>query len=255
MITAPVQKASTLAGTPNDGSQAITVPRVATTQARLKVACANNIFFDISNTNVEPNETFFVNLSAPSGAAITDGQGLATILNDDGPLLRISAVSSPEGNVGNKNFVFTVTLSPAATSNVTVRCVTANGTAAAGTDYTALNMIFNGGNGLEVTEPFIILAGKGLKKEDIEQRCKITALFQLKQMEEYFERLDKCGLGERRKMSKLHNAMELARASLQEAGVLVGESQQPSRLATALWLFPSKEISLKTWSCSPSSRR
>jgi hypothetical protein len=86
----------------------------------------------------------------------------------------------------------------------------------------AENMIFSGGNGLEVTEPFIILAGKGLKKENIEQGCKITALFQLKQMEEYFERLDKCGLGERRKRSKLHNAMELTRASLQEAGVRAG---------------------------------
>ena len=84
----------------------------------------------------------------------------------------------------------------------------------------AENMLFGGGNALEVTEPFIILAGKGLKKENIEQGAKITAMFQLKQMEEYFERLDKCGLGERRKTSKLHRAMELTRASLQEAGVI-----------------------------------
>jgi hypothetical protein len=84
----------------------------------------------------------------------------------------------------------------------------------------AENMVFAGGYALEVTEPFIVLAGKGLKKENIEQGAKITALFQLKQIEEYFERLDKCGLGERRKRSKLHNALELTRASLQEAGVL-----------------------------------
>jgi hypothetical protein len=82
------------------------------------------------------------------------------------------------------------------------------------------NLLFGGGYAVEVTEPFIILAGKGLKKENIEQGTKITALFQLKQVEEYFERLDKCGLEERRKMSKLHNALELTRASLQEAGVL-----------------------------------
>lgn len=81
------------------------------------------------------------------------------------------------------------------------------------------NMLFAGGYGVEITEPFIILAGKGLKKENIEQGTKITALFQLQQIEEYFERLDKCGLGERRKMSKLHNALELTRASLQEMGV------------------------------------
>ena len=82
------------------------------------------------------------------------------------------------------------------------------------------NLLFGGGYAVEVTEPFIILAGKGLKKENIERGTKITALFQLKQIEEYFERLDKSGLGERRQRSKLHNALELTRASLQEAGVL-----------------------------------
>ena len=33
---------------------------------------------------VEPNETFFVNLSGPTSAAITDSQGVGTIVNDDG---------------------------------------------------------------------------------------------------------------------------------------------------------------------------
>ncbi|MBP6582660.1 MAG: hypothetical protein KA204_04200 [Chromatiaceae bacterium] len=31
----------------------------------------------------EGNETFFVNLSAPSGATLLDGRGLGTIGNDD----------------------------------------------------------------------------------------------------------------------------------------------------------------------------
>ncbi|MEW6299247.1 MAG: ferritin-like domain-containing protein [Thermodesulfobacteriota bacterium] len=82
------------------------------------------------------------------------------------------------------------------------------------------NMVFGGGYAVEVTEPFIILAGKGGKKENIEQGTRITALFQMKQIEEYFERLDKCGLEDRRGRSKLHNALELTRASLQEAGVI-----------------------------------
>ncbi len=43
--------ATLLASTPNDGSQAVTVPNTATTAARVKVACVNNIFFDISNPN------------------------------------------------------------------------------------------------------------------------------------------------------------------------------------------------------------
>ncbi|MEZ4653367.1 MAG: FlgD immunoglobulin-like domain containing protein [Candidatus Eisenbacteria bacterium] len=40
-----------LAGTPNDGSQSITVPPVPTTTARIRVGGSNNVFFDISNRN------------------------------------------------------------------------------------------------------------------------------------------------------------------------------------------------------------
>jgi subtilisin-like proprotein convertase family protein len=36
------------------------------------------------DTVVEPNETFFVNLSSPVGAVIGDAQGIGTIINDDG---------------------------------------------------------------------------------------------------------------------------------------------------------------------------
>lgn len=39
------------ANTPNDGSQAVTVPANETTTGRIKVACAGNIFFDIGNAN------------------------------------------------------------------------------------------------------------------------------------------------------------------------------------------------------------
>jgi hypothetical protein len=36
------------------------------------------------DTTVEPNEAFVVNLTSPTGATILDGQGTATIANDDG---------------------------------------------------------------------------------------------------------------------------------------------------------------------------
>jgi hypothetical protein len=45
---------------------------------------------------VEPDETFFVNLSAPTNATIGDGQGLGTIVDDDAPSL-----SSNELNHGS----------------------------------------------------------------------------------------------------------------------------------------------------------
>jgi uncharacterized protein (TIGR03437 family) len=47
---------------------------------------------------VEPNETFFVNLTNVSNATVLDGQGQATIQNDDAPLVVISQVYGGGGN-------------------------------------------------------------------------------------------------------------------------------------------------------------
>ena len=54
------------------------------------------------DTAVEPNETFVVNLSAPSGATLVDGQGPGTILNDDGPVLRIADVEQGRRQRGHQ---------------------------------------------------------------------------------------------------------------------------------------------------------
>ena len=78
----------------------------------------------------------------------------------------------------------------------------------------AENFVFGAGYATEVLEPFIILAGKGLKKENIEQGVRITNAFQLKQTEEYFERLAKCGLPERRERSRLWKFVELNRQAV-----------------------------------------
>ena len=83
----------------------------------------------------------------------------------------------------------------------------------------AENFVFGGAYAVEVMEPFIILSGKGMKKEQIEQGCKITAQFQVKQVEEYFERLEKCGLPERKDRSQLYQALELGRANLEAMGL------------------------------------
>src|SRR5207247_1603165 len=82
------------------------------------------------DTKFEPNETFFVNLSNPVNATISDNQGAGTIVNDDGqPTISISDVSQNEGNVGPTVFTFTVSLSSASFQTITVNYATADGTA------------------------------------------------------------------------------------------------------------------------------
>jgi len=88
------------------------------------------------DTVFEPNETFFVNLTSPTNATISDNQGIGTINNDDSqPTISINDVSVTEGNAGTTNAGFTVSLSNASSQTITVNYATANNTATAGSDY------------------------------------------------------------------------------------------------------------------------
>src|SRR5262249_34525347 len=88
----------------------------------------------------ESNETFFVNLSNPNNATITDGQGLGTILDDESlPSLTINDVTVLEGDTGSTSAIFTVSLSFPYPAVVTLDYSTANGTATSGSDYVATN--------------------------------------------------------------------------------------------------------------------
>jgi aryl-phospho-beta-D-glucosidase BglC (GH1 family) len=94
----------------------------------------------IGDSAAEANEGFKVVLSSPSGAKIADGTGVGTITNDDmaPPTIRIGDWSFAEGSAAAPGHAtFTVTLSAASTSPVTVTYATANGTATAGSDYVA----------------------------------------------------------------------------------------------------------------------
>ena len=94
------------------------------------------------DTTPETNETFLVNVTNVTGATVTDGQGQGTIVNDDAaPNLTINDVSLSEGNAGTTTFTFTVSLSaPAPAGGVTFDIATADGTATAGSDYTAKSL-------------------------------------------------------------------------------------------------------------------
>ena len=94
------------------------------------------------DTEIEPDETFRVTLQNPVGATLRRAVATGTIRNDDSaaaptPRLSIRDASVPEGDTGTSPLDFTVALNRAPTTPVTVRWTTADGTANAGTDYTA----------------------------------------------------------------------------------------------------------------------
>ncbi len=80
------------------------------------------------DNTIEPDETFFVNVTNVVGANVTDGQGAGTIQHDDLPALSIDTISAFEGS-GPGTFTFHVTLSAPAPATVTFDIATADGTA------------------------------------------------------------------------------------------------------------------------------
>ncbi|MBI2097214.1 MAG: hypothetical protein HYT40_03670, partial [Candidatus Sungbacteria bacterium] len=91
----------------------------------------------------EANETFNVALSDASNATISDATGVGTITdNDAAPSLSINDRSIPEANDFNMYLVFTITLSTVSGRNVSVDLATSDGTATAGSDYTATSSTF-----------------------------------------------------------------------------------------------------------------
>jgi probable HAF family extracellular repeat protein len=113
----------------------------------------------------EPNETFSVNLSNPSNATISGGQGIGTILDDE-PRISISDVAKKEGRTGQTTlFTFTVTLSAAYGQPVTMSFKTTDGTAkTSDQDYVAKSgtLTFNPG---ETTKTITIVVNGDNKKE------------------------------------------------------------------------------------------
>ena len=82
----------------------------------------------------EEDDTFFVDLTAPSGAVLDDAQGVATISNDDGaPSIDVVDATAAEG----ENVTLTVTLSNASDAATSGDDATSDDTAAAASDYAA----------------------------------------------------------------------------------------------------------------------
>ena len=117
------------------------------------------------DTVVEPDETFTVSLANPSGAALGTATATASVTNDDTtvvatpPTVSISNATVAEGNSGSSTLAFTVSLSKASTSTVTVGYSTANGTATAGQDYTAASGTLSFAPGVTSQQVGVVVAG------------------------------------------------------------------------------------------------
>lgn len=92
----------------------------------------------VGDLTFEPDETFSVKLSNPRGAQLGTDTGVVTIEPDE-PFISAQDVTIMEGQTGIKSLVFTVTLSQVQSSAVTVDYATADDTANAGSDYTAVS--------------------------------------------------------------------------------------------------------------------
>ncbi|HEY5011622.1 MAG TPA: Calx-beta domain-containing protein, partial [Acidimicrobiia bacterium] len=94
----------------------------------------------VADTTVEPDESFAVSLSNAVGAVIGGGTGIEQVRNDDPGApdrLAIGDVALTEGASGSRDAHFVVTLARPSTGSVTVHYATADGSAVAGSDYTA----------------------------------------------------------------------------------------------------------------------
>jgi hypothetical protein len=119
---------------------------------------------------VEPNETFFVQLTSPTNATILDGEGMGTITNDDSPGVSIDDVTVTESVTGTVDAVFTVSLDQAPLVPLSVTVNTADGSATlANNDYeqvSSLVLTFNPGDPLTQTVTVKVVGGTAFEFEE-----------------------------------------------------------------------------------------
>lgn len=142
---------TTLAATvPNDGLQVVSVPNMASTMARVKVACSDNIFFDISDSNftiIDDGDGFALS-SQPLAQEIclADSADYALTVQKFGSFnsnVALSAPSAPGVSAftpasGLPPFSSTLTISNAPVGNYNF---TAIGTAGADTNQVVLDLL------------------------------------------------------------------------------------------------------------------
>ncbi len=125
-----------LAGTPNDGSQTVTIPNVSTTTGRIMVKGSNHIFFDVNNANITVNAgSGTSDTTAPTAPTLVASgtTSTSTNLSWSGATDNVGVTgydvyqgSSLIGSTASTSYTVT-SLSPSTTYNFTVRAKDAAG--------------------------------------------------------------------------------------------------------------------------------
>ncbi|WP_236519204.1 Calx-beta domain-containing protein [Sandaracinus amylolyticus] len=139
-LTAPTSETVTVGFATSDGTATAGVDYAARTGTVTFTPGATSRTVNVTvvgDVVHEPNESLELELSGPTGATITDGNGLGTITNDDAaPAISVSDVSVDEGDSGTTPARFTVSLSRPSASQVRVSYATQVGSATlADADY------------------------------------------------------------------------------------------------------------------------
>jgi hypothetical protein len=121
----------------------------------------------IGDAGDEGNKTFTLNLGTPVNAFIADGQGLATILDDDGPALSVGDPAAvAEGSSGTTSVQFAVSLASPPAVATTVSYQTADGSANAGADYVAASGTLTFAPGTQTQNVSVAVNGDLLNEPD-----------------------------------------------------------------------------------------
>jgi hypothetical protein len=91
------------ASTANDGSEAVTIPNVATSNARVKVEAVGNVFFDVSNANFTITDTV-----KPTITATVSPPANAAGWHRTNPTITLTATDDPGGS-GVKSITYSAT--------------------------------------------------------------------------------------------------------------------------------------------------
>lgn len=130
------------------------------------VTNASIVIYALEDILDEPNRTFTIELTNVTNASLNDSSGVGTVIDDDlPPVINIADANITEGDSGTKNLNFPLTLSKPAIVDVTVRCVTATGTAGTN-DFVATTTIVTFPTGSTNTTFAVPIRGNTVNEPD-----------------------------------------------------------------------------------------